>query len=108
MNKIIKSNQIQIEALCKTFHVQSLEVFGSATHDDNGDVSHFDDLKSDIDFLVEFNELGIANYADNFFGLQESLQQLFNRSVDLVVGSSVKNPYFLESIEQDREFLYAA
>ena len=104
MNTIIETKQKEIEALCEAFHVQVLEVFGSVTRDDGS----FDSSKSDIDFLVEFNELGIANYADNFFGLQEALQQLFNRPVDLVVGSSVKNPYFLESIKQDREFLYAA
>ena len=79
-------------------------MFGSAVRDDNS----FDTSNSDIDFLVEFDAEGLANYADNFFGLMEALERLFNRSVDLVVGSSVKNPYFLESIQGDREFLYAA
>ena len=84
--------------------MQALEVFGSAVRDDKS----FDDSTSDIDFLVEFDEEGLINYADNFFGLKNKLERLFNRSVDLVVGSSIKNPYFLESIQADREFLYAA
>jgi len=104
MNKIIETKLKEIEALCKKFHVQALEVFGSVTREDHS----FDSMQNDIDFLVEFDEIGIAKYADNFFGLQDALQQLFKRPVDLVVGSSVKNPYFLESIERDREFLYAA
>lgn len=102
MYKLIQDNQHQLEQLCRRFHAQRLEVFGSATRDD------FDPAISDIDFLVEFDESGLKNYADNFFGLQESLQALFNRSIELVVISSVNNPYFLQSIEKNRTVLYAA
>jgi len=38
----------------------------------------------------------------------ESLQQLFERPVDLVVDSAVKNPFFRESIERTKALLYAA
>ena len=38
---------------------------------------------------------------------QFSVRRL-QRSVDLVMISAVKNPYFLESIEQSRTLLYAA
>lgn len=106
MNKIIEAKQKEIEMLCRKFHVHELEVFGSVTRDDfdnSFDVSH-----SDIDFLVEFDQLGVENYADNYFGLLDALKDLFKQPVDLVVGSSVRNPYFLESIEQNRTFLYAA
>ncbi len=102
MNKIIKEKQKDIEVLCQKFHVQELEVFGSVTH------QGFDPSLSDIDFLVEFNPLGIANYADNYFGLLGALETLFDKPVELVVKSSISNPYFLESIERDRAFLYAA
>jgi len=47
-------------------------------------------------------------YADSYFGLLEALEQLFNRPVDLVVASAIKNPYFRESIERTRVLLYAA
>lgn len=104
MNKIIESNRKKIETLCQKFHVQALEVFGSVARSD----ADFDLMNSDLDFLVEFDEVGIKNYADNFFGLLDALQKLFNRPVDLVVASSVSNPYFLESIERDRAHLYAA
>jgi predicted nucleotidyltransferase len=95
-----KSNQI--EKLCDKYKVKNLELFGSATRDD------FDANKSDIDFLIEFSENAIENYADNFFGLKSELQILLSSSVDLVVTSSIKNPYFLESIQADRQPLYAA
>lgn len=106
MNKIILSKQQELEHLCKQFHVQALEVFGSVTRNDFD--QHPDGIASDLDFLVEFNQTGLENYADNYFGFLEALQTLFNHSVDLVVTSAVKNPYFLQSIEEDRTFLYAA
>ena len=102
MNKIISTKQKEIMMLCEEFHVQVLEVFGSATRDD------FETTQSDIDFLVEFNQVGLDNYADNYFGLLSGLKDLFQQSVDLVVSSSINNPYFLESIKNDRAFLYAA
>ena len=106
MNKIISSKQKELECLCKKYHVQILEAFGSVTRNDFG--QHPDGSSSDLDFLVEFNQIGLENYADNYFGLLDALKSLFNYPVDLVVSSSIKNPYFLESLEQDRTFLYAA
>ena len=102
MNQIITRNQDTLKQLCYQYHVKNLEVFGSVTRDD------FDAEKSDIDFLVEFNPMDSSNYADNYFNLHSALQQLFKTPVELVVGSTIKNPYFLESIKADRSFLYAA
>ncbi len=106
MNKLIKSKQRELTALCKKFHVEELEVFGSVTRDDFSQGS--DAGPSDLDFLVEFNQAGLVNYADNYFGLLSALQALFSHPIDLIVASSVSNPYFLQSIEQDRTSLYAA
>lgn len=102
MNKIIQNKQKNIEQLCKKFHVKKLEVFGSVTR------TSFDPVSSDIDFLVEFDPKGISEYADNYFGLHDALQDLFKIPVELVVSSTIKNPYFLENIESERTFLYAA
>ncbi len=102
MNKIILEKQPQLIELCKKFHAQRLEVFGSVTRDD------FDPATSDLDFLVEFDELGVENYADCYFGLLEALESLFSMPVELVVISSVKNPYFLQNIKKNRALLYAA
>lgn len=102
MNPIITSHLKAINQLCQQYKVAKLEVFGSASRSD------FNVKTSDIDFLVEFTEHGIQNYADNYFGLLTALQELFDRPVELVVSSSIDNPYFIESIEQDRQYLYAA
>jgi uncharacterized protein len=89
-------------ALCRAHRVKRLELFGSAATD------RFDPLSSDLDFLVEFEDLGERGWFDAYFGLKESLERLFKRSVDLVMPRAIRNPYFLESIAPSRTLLYAA
>ena len=84
------------------YGVQRLDVFGSAA------TSPKLPEDSDLDFLVEFQPKAYASYADTYFGLLEDLQHLFDRPVDLVVGSAVKNPYFLQSIERTKSLVYEA
>ena len=98
----IVENTDAIGQLCRRFRVRRLEVFGSAT------TGAFDEATSDLDFVVEFENFGHSGYADAYFGLLEGLEALFDREVDLVVLSAVRNPYFRESIERSRTSLYAA
>lgn len=91
-----------IETLCRRFRVRNLELFGSAA------TGQFNPQSSDLDFLVEFEDLPLRQYADAYFGLQEELAKLFGRHVDLVVASAVKNPYLREGIARSRTLLYAA
>jgi predicted nucleotidyltransferase len=91
-----------MEALCHRYKVRRLELFGSAASGQTRPGT------SDLDFLVEFEDLAPGTYADTYFGLLEALEQLFERSVDLVVASAIKNPYFRESIERTKTLLYAA
>jgi predicted nucleotidyltransferase len=56
---------------------------------------------------VEFGDKG-PGYFDRFFDLKESLEALFARPVDLVVGSAIKNPYFRKSVDRDRTLLFEA
>jgi predicted nucleotidyltransferase len=98
----ISSHREELEELCRRFHVRRLDLFGSATGDD------FDSERSDLDFLVEFDPRAPGGCADAFFGLKESLDQLFRGPVDLVAAAAIRNPYFRESIESARIPLYAA
>ena len=98
----IEQRRSELETLCRRFGVRRLEVFGSAV------TGAFRGDDSDLDFLVEFDAASGAGYADRYFGLMESLQQLFERPVDLVVDSAVKNQFFRDSIERTRALLYAA
>ena len=102
MNAAIAAQQSEIARLCREFHVQRLELFGSALR------AGFDPARSDFDFLVEFAPLPSGAYATAFFDFKAALEQLFGRSVDLVVTSAIRNPYFRQSVEQGKTLLYAA
>lgn len=98
----IQNQADSLRRLCLNYGVQRLELFGSAATS-----SKLHDV-GDLDFLVEFQPKAYKAYADTYFGLLEDLQQLFGRPVDLVVGSAVKNPYFLQSIERTKTLVYEA
>lgn len=101
VHPLVRAHLPELRGLCARHHVRRLELFGSATDE------RFDPERSDLDFLVEFEELD-HGYFDAYFGLLESLRELFSRPVDLVMTRAVKNPYFLESIRTSRILLYAA
>lgn len=90
-----------IASLCRRFRVRRLSVFGSAA------VGPFDPDRSDVDFLVEFEE-GADDLFDAYFGLKEGLERLLERPVDLVMSKSLENPHFAASVERSRRELYAA
>ena len=73
-----------------------------------GGTGRFQSETSDIDFLVEFQPPNGPGYADRYFGLLESLEALFQRPVDLVVASAIRNPDFRQSVDATRTLLYAA
>ena len=103
MVKLIEDNYETLKELCKQYRVKRFEVFGSASTGEG-----FDSEKSDVDFLVEFLALGPGEHAKCYFGLLEVLQDLFKRDVDLVEIKAVRNPYLLESINENRRQIYAA
>ncbi len=102
MNRLIEEKRDDLIRLCAKYRVLRLELFGSAF------TSRFDPRTSDLDFLVEFLPLQPGKYADAYFGLLEALRELFQRNVDLVMTSAIRNRYFLESINRSRTVLYAA
>ena len=91
-----------LKRLCRHYNVQWLDLFGSAAKGGH----HPED--SDLDFLVEFQPAAFSAYADAYFGLLEALEQLFGKPVDLIVGSAIKNPYFLQSVKETRAPIYEA
>ena len=103
MNRLIEDKREELNQLCSTYHVQRLELFGSASTG-----RQFEKHDSDLDFLVEFLPLQPGEYFDTYFGLLEAMQNLFQRHVDLVMTRAIRNPYFLKSINRSRKVLYAA
>jgi len=89
----------EINALCANHKVRSLYAFGSVL------TSNFN-TNSDIDLIVDFKEIDVKDYADNYFGFKFSLQDIFNRPVDLLEEQAIKNPYFKQVVNQTKELVY--
>jgi predicted nucleotidyltransferase len=99
--ELINKHIDQVAALCRRTGARRLELFGSAARAD------FEPTSSDLDFLVEFDPLAPAKYAESYFALKEGLEMLFGRQVDLVSTGSIKNPYFRERVEAESQTVYA-
>jgi hypothetical protein len=92
-----------LPALCRRFHVSRLDLFGSAATGHGFDPAH-----SDLDFLVAFQPLSPAAYAEAYFGLREALETLSGRPVDLVTEAALENPYLRRRVEAERRALFRA
>ena len=97
--KLTDQNIKLIQELCIKHKVARLFVFGSVlTEKFNND--------SDIDFLVDFKKIDLSDYADNYFNLKSSLEDLFDRNVDLLELKALKNPYLIKSIDNTKQLIY--
>jgi predicted nucleotidyltransferase len=101
MDTIITDKINDLKTLCRTYGVKAMYVFGSVC------TNRFNN-RSDIDFLISFDNLSVEQYTDNYFELYYHLQHLFGRKIDLLTDKSLSNPYFIESIEASKQLIYAA
>jgi len=96
---IVEQNINTISQLFEKHNVDNVYLFGSALTDDFSP-------DSDIDFLINFNNIKLENYFDNYINLKTNLEQFFNRSVDLVEEKTVKNPILRRSIDRNKKLIY--
>ena len=52
--------------------------------------------KSDIDMLVQFSNVDLIDYFDNYKNFKEKVEQLFKRQIDLVEDQVIKNSIFVK------------
>lgn len=91
----------KLKKVCVEKHLKKLDLFGSATNDSFGD-------DSDIDIIVEFDKQTGENLFDKYFELKEELGAIFHRPIDIVIESSIRNPFLKESISQTRRSIYVS
>jgi len=97
---VILDNYINsITELCKTHKVKSLYAFGSV-------LTEKFHKESDVDLIVDFENLPIEDYIDNYFDLKFSLEDIFKRPVDLLEEKAIKNPYFKQNVNQQKQLVY--
>jgi len=97
--KLIREHKDEIITLCVKHNVQELYAFGSIMTD-------LFSKDSDIDLLVKFGDVNLFDYFDNYMDFKESLENLFNRNVDLVEIQTLKNPILKRSIDYNKIKLY--
>jgi uncharacterized protein len=96
---ILNNHIADIEKLCLAHKVKQLYAFGSVLTDKFSN-------ESDVDLVVNFEPIDVALYADNYYDFKFSLQDILNRPVDLLEEKAIKNPYFKQTINQQRQLIY--
>ena len=97
---LINDNLEQIYALCRKYGVKTLYVFGSIL------TPRFNE-KSDVDFSATFYpEEDPLVAGENRIQFYISLEDLMGRRIDLVDEECLKNPYFIEELEETKQLIY--
>jgi predicted nucleotidyltransferase len=80
--------------------IKKLYLFGSAI------TPRFNDATSDIDVLIETEDLPPEQKGEQLIALWENLEKLFNRKVDLLTENALHNPFLIKEINKTRKLIY--
>lgn len=86
--------------LCSKYKVSKLFVFGSVYK------GKFNAKTSDIDLIVELDNLSPVEKGENLMKFWSELENLFSRKVDLLTNKNIKNPYLKNEIENSKLLIY--
>jgi predicted nucleotidyltransferase len=100
LKESIKGNSIEFLSLCKSHDVKVLYAFGSSIND------KFKEESSDIDLLVEINTIDPIKRGENLLDLWDKFEKFFQRKVDLLTNSSIRNPILRKSIDSSKILIY--
>jgi predicted nucleotidyltransferase len=86
--------------LCKNHDVKTLYAFGSSVNE------NFKEDTSDIDLLIELNTEDPIKRGENLLNLWDKFEVFFQRKVDLLTSSSIRNPILRKSIDSSKILVY--
>lgn len=86
--------------LCQTHHVKNLYAFGSSITD------NFNEETSDIDLLIEIDQEDPIERGESLMSIWDKLESFFQRKVDLLTYSSIKNPILKKNIDSSKILIY--
>jgi len=89
----------QINNLCRQYNVNKLFAFGSVLTD------RFSE-DSDVDLIVDFDKQAVKDHFINYFDFKYSLENIFNRNVDLLEEQPFRNSYLRKNIENSKTLIY--
>ena len=89
-----------VKELMRQYRVKTAFVFGSVlTEGFRSD--------SDVDLLINFmdysNPLAVGQ---SIWDLEDALERLTSRKIDLITEHSLKNPYFIEELNNKKQLIY--
>ena len=99
LQQIIQSRNREFLLICQSHHVETLYAFGSSVTDR----FHAD---SDIDLLITVDEEDPLERGEALLSIWDQLEAFFQRQVDLLTNSSIKNPILRKNIDQTKVLLY--
>ncbi|MBV9774711.1 MAG: nucleotidyltransferase family protein [Gemmatimonadetes bacterium] len=100
MRSNVEIPQERIAEFCRRWHVTEFSLFGSVLREDFR-------ADSDVDVLVVF-EPGTELGWEDWERMQQELEAVFGRPVDLVEKSAVTNPFRRSHILRTHRVVYAA
>lgn len=86
--------------LCKSHNVKTIHAFGSSV------TNNFNDATSDFDLLIEIESDDPIIRGENLMSIWDKLETLFQRKVDLLTNSSVRNPILKKNIDSTKILIY--
>ena len=87
-------------SLCNKYKVKRIFVFGSIVK------GNFNPKTSDVDLIVEIEDLPPSEKGELIMKLWSELEDLFARKVDLLTNLNIKNPYLRNEIENSKYLIY--
>lgn len=96
---LIDKNIVAIKMLCEKHRVSELYFFGSVL------TEKFND-SSDVDVLIQFGEVDLKEYFDNYMDFKDELEKILNRTVDIVENQAIRNPIFRKIVDRDKKLIY--
>jgi predicted nucleotidyltransferase len=96
---IVEKNITELIDLCKRHKVKELYIFGSVLTDKFND-------NSDIDLLVQFDNIDVLLYFDNYMDFKEKLENLLCRPVDLLENQAIRNPILRKVVDRNKKLVY--
>lgn len=100
LKESIKYKMTEFLALCKTHNVKNLYAFGSSV------TERFREDSSDIDLLIELQNQDPIERGENLMSIWDKFEYFFQRKVDLLTNSSIKNPILKQNIDATKVLIY--
>ncbi|WP_241910462.1 nucleotidyltransferase family protein [Pseudotamlana carrageenivorans] len=100
LKESIKYKMTEFLSLCKSHNVKTLYAFGSSITD------QFNDDSSDIDLLIEIDNQDLIERGESLISIWDKFELFFQRKVDLLTDSSIRNPILKKNIDATKILIY--